>query len=120
MNDKTNSANTQAPATEVVDENHIIAERREKLAKLRSNGVAFPNDFMPTHLAADLHALPHLMDTAQVTVVTVAVAADGNLEVHLGVFFIRLGAAQIPRDTGRAAPGVIPARSLGLESIGVQ
>ena len=56
MNDKTNSANTQSSATEAIDENHIIAERREKLAKLRSNGVAFPNDFVPTHLAADLHA----------------------------------------------------------------
>ena len=51
MNDKTN----QTPATEVVDENHIIAERREKLAKLRASGVAFPNDFVPTHLATDLH-----------------------------------------------------------------
>ena len=56
MNDKTNSANTSAPATEAVDENHIIAERREKLAKLRANGIAFPNDFVPTHLATDLHA----------------------------------------------------------------
>jgi len=55
MNDKTNSANNQAPATEVIDENHIIAERREKLAKLREGGIAFPNDFVPTHLAADLH-----------------------------------------------------------------
>ena len=51
MNDKTNLP----PATEVVDENHIIAERREKLAKLREGGIAFPNDFVPTHLAADLH-----------------------------------------------------------------
>jgi lysyl-tRNA synthetase, class II len=32
MNDKTNSSNTPAPVTEAVDENHIIAERREKLA----------------------------------------------------------------------------------------
>ena len=39
-----------------VDENHIIAERREKLAQLRAAGIAFPNDFSPTHLAADLHA----------------------------------------------------------------
>ena len=54
MNDKTNLDN--AAATEVVDENHIIAERREKLAKLRAGGVAFPNDFVPTHLASDLHA----------------------------------------------------------------
>jgi lysyl-tRNA synthetase class 2 len=38
------------------DENHIIAERREKLAKLRQAGVPYPNDFLPTHLAADLHA----------------------------------------------------------------
>lgn len=37
------------------DENHIIAERREKLAKLRLAGVPFPNDFVPSHLAADLH-----------------------------------------------------------------
>ena len=53
MNQNTpkNSANTDP-----VDENHIIAERREKLAKLRAAGVAFPNDFSPTHLAADLHA----------------------------------------------------------------
>ena len=42
--------------TPIVDENHIIAERREKLANLRKNGVAFPNDFVPSHLAADLHA----------------------------------------------------------------
>jgi len=41
--------------TPIVDENHIIAERREKLAQLRKNGVAFPNDFVPTHHAADLH-----------------------------------------------------------------
>ena len=55
MNDKTNLGSNPAPTAEVVDENHIIAERREKLAKLREGGVAFPNDFVPTHLAADLH-----------------------------------------------------------------
>ena len=55
MNDKTNLGTTPSPATEAVDENHIIAERREKLVKLREAGVAFPNDFVPTHLAADLH-----------------------------------------------------------------
>jgi lysyl-tRNA synthetase class 2 len=55
MNDKTNLGSNPAPTAEVVDENHIIAERREKLAKLREGGAAFPNDFVPTHLAADLH-----------------------------------------------------------------
>ncbi len=43
------------PEAAIIDENHIIAERREKLAALRSQGVAFPNDFVPTHLAIDLH-----------------------------------------------------------------
>ena len=38
------------------DENAIIAERRAKLAALREQGVAFPNDFRPQHYAADLHA----------------------------------------------------------------
>jgi lysyl-tRNA synthetase class 2 len=36
------------------DENHIMAERRAKLAALRAAGTAFPNDFDRTHLAGDL------------------------------------------------------------------
>jgi len=47
---------TQEQQSPIVDENHIIAERREKLANLRKAGVAFPNDFVPTHHAVDLHA----------------------------------------------------------------
>ncbi len=37
------------------DENQIIAERRARLAELRSRGAAFPNDFRREHFAADLH-----------------------------------------------------------------
>ncbi|MBL8519285.1 MAG: lysine--tRNA ligase [Betaproteobacteria bacterium] len=47
------------PVQAPVDESHVIAERRAKLAALRAvapAGVAFPNDFRPQHLAADLHA----------------------------------------------------------------
>jgi len=36
------------------DENAIVAERRAKLARLREEGVAFPNDFVPAHRAAAL------------------------------------------------------------------
>ena len=32
------------------EENHIIAERRAKLAALRAAGVAYPNDFERTDL----------------------------------------------------------------------
>lgn len=46
----------QNTATTVVaeDENHIIAERRAKLAALRAAGVAYPNDFERTDLFGDL------------------------------------------------------------------
>jgi lysyl-tRNA synthetase class 2 len=36
------------------DENHLIAERRAKLAKLRERGNAFPNDFRRDALAGDI------------------------------------------------------------------
>ncbi len=38
------------------DENQLMTERRAKLARLRGQGVAFPNDFRRDALAADLHA----------------------------------------------------------------
>ena len=46
---------TPTDAAPAPDTNPLIAERREKLAALRARGVAFPNDFRPTHHAADLH-----------------------------------------------------------------
>ncbi|MGO3743299.1 lysine--tRNA ligase [Kerstersia sp.] len=46
---------SSTPATPVTDENRLIAERRGKLARLRTEGVAFPNDFQPDAHAADLH-----------------------------------------------------------------
>ena len=47
---------TSSP-TPPLDENKLIAERREKLAAIRAQGgVAFPNDFKPANRAADLVA----------------------------------------------------------------
>ena len=58
-----NQQNNEAKNNETVaiDENHVIAERREKLKAIReaakANGnAAFPNDFKPQHKAADLQA----------------------------------------------------------------
>ena len=39
-----------------IDENKLIAERREKLKALRGQGVAFPNDFKIDAFAGDLQA----------------------------------------------------------------
>ena len=66
-------SNNNTPATTEaapVDENQLIAERREKLKAIRARqaqgqGVAFPNDFKPAHHAATLHEL-HGDKTAEV------------------------------------------------------
>ncbi len=47
----TDQTSAPQPAT---DENHLIAERRAKLAALRAQGVAFPNDFRRADYAQDL------------------------------------------------------------------
>jgi len=63
--------NTPAtPEAAPVDENQLMAERREKLKVMRARqaagqGVAFPNDFKPAHHAATLHEL-HGDKTAEV------------------------------------------------------
>jgi lysyl-tRNA synthetase class 2 len=44
------------PEPVVIDENELIAQRRQKLAEQRTLGIAFPNDFRRDALAADLHA----------------------------------------------------------------
>ena len=48
--DKNKPGPTEAPQ----DENQIIAERRAKLARLREQGPAYPNDFRRKDLCADL------------------------------------------------------------------
>jgi lysyl-tRNA synthetase class 2 len=47
--------NDSTPSSLATDENHLIAERRGKLSKLRADGVAYPNDFRPDIQAAELH-----------------------------------------------------------------
>jgi len=60
--------NTTQPST-----HDLIAERRAKLAHLRSKGQAFPNDFKPDAFASDLHAVhdnadPELLEKENIAV----------------------------------------------------
>jgi len=54
MSDGKENVPVQSEGTEA-EVNHLIAERRVKLARLREHGVAFPNDFRRDSTAEQLH-----------------------------------------------------------------
>lgn len=68
--------NPPAPPT---DENQLIAERREKLAAIRAQGVAFPNDFKPKHRAAELLRLHGEETNEQLEPQAIKVSIAGRL-----------------------------------------
>ncbi|MBV8665323.1 MAG: lysine--tRNA ligase [Burkholderiaceae bacterium] len=74
-----NDAQPQTAQTEQIDENSIIAERRAKLTQLRSEGPAFPNDFRPTHKAAELHAQYGELDNEALDAQAVKVSVAGRM-----------------------------------------
>jgi len=71
--------NEPSNAVPEVDENKLIAERRGKLAVLREQGNAYPNDFRPTHIAADLHRDYAERDAAWFEVNPVRVSVAGRM-----------------------------------------
>ena len=62
-----------------VDENALIAERRDKLAAIRLRGVAFPNDFKPKHRAAELARKYGHLDNEALEPQAIAVSVAGRL-----------------------------------------
>jgi lysyl-tRNA synthetase class 2 len=61
------------------DENKLIAQRREKLAVLRENGTAYPNDFRRDSLAAGLHELYVDKSTEELEQMQVRVSVAGRM-----------------------------------------
>ncbi len=61
------------------DENQIIAERRAKLAALRAQGQAYPNDFRRDALAADLHAKHGAVANEALEPQAIRVAVSGRM-----------------------------------------
>ena len=50
----TGAAEEHSPETLLAEENKLIAERRDKLSRIRAAGNAFPNDFRRDASAAEL------------------------------------------------------------------
>ena len=72
------------PTTAPQDENQLILERREKLKVLRQaqqegKGVAFPNDFKPSHKAEQLFAQYDAHDTETLAAMSVTVKVAGRM-----------------------------------------
>ncbi len=100
MSDSNKTANaTVAPAAPAVDENQLMAERREKLKAIRAAGIAFPNDFKPATHAAALFAA-HGEKTAE------------QLEAE-GVIASIAGRMMLKRVMGKASFATLQDGSLG-------
>ncbi|MBK1673442.1 lysine--tRNA ligase [Ectothiorhodospira shaposhnikovii] len=61
------------------DENKLIAQRREKLGRLREGGIAFPNDFRRNVMAGELHAEYDERDDAFFEQAPVRVSVAGRM-----------------------------------------
>jgi len=64
---------------QTVDENKLIAQRREKLKALREQGIAFPNDFRRNVVAGELHAEYDEKEAAELESVGLRVKVAGRL-----------------------------------------
>ncbi|WP_153100716.1 lysine--tRNA ligase [Paraburkholderia hayleyella] len=103
---------TQTPAAAELDDNSIIAERRDKLRALREQGIAYPNDFRPTHHAADLQEHYAASDKEALEAQAPAVALAGRMMLKrvmgkASFATVRDGSGQIqffitPADVGEA------------------
>ena len=65
------------------DENQIIAERRAKLAALRAQGQAYPNDFHRDAVAGELHGRHDAKSNEELEVPPIVVAV-GSEERRVG------------------------------------
>jgi len=65
--------------SEQLDENKLIAQRREKLTAMREQGNAFPNDFRRDCMAGELHAKYDAMDASELEAAGQRVRVAGRL-----------------------------------------
>lgn len=66
-------------ADAVVDLNNELKTRREKLANLREQGIAFPNDFRRDHTSDQLHAEFGGKENEELEALNIEVAVAGRM-----------------------------------------
>ena len=66
-------------ADAVVDLNNELKTRREKLANLREQGIAFPNDFRRDHTSDQLHAEFDGKENEELEALNIEVAVAGRM-----------------------------------------
>lgn len=71
-----------------IDENKLIAERREKLAAIRAQGSAFPNSFRPEHKAADLQSEFGEQEKSSLEELNHKVSVAGRVIRNRGAFMV--------------------------------
>ncbi len=71
--------NTQEVVMTTEDENHIIAERRAKLAKWREEGRAYPNDFVRKDLFGDIRTKYENATAEELEALQPEVAVSGRM-----------------------------------------
>ncbi len=93
---------------------HLAATRRNDLVVLEHHRFAGAVAQLVDALLHDPHRLLHLLDAAEVPIPAVAVLADRNIELQLGVALIGLRLAKIPGDVGAAQHDAGEAPGQGL------
>lgn len=88
MTDNTPDNNTDSSQSDNLEENRLIAERREKLAALRSKGNAFPNRWRREHLAAELDEKYQNFDKAQLENMQEQGSVAGRIMAKRGPFIV--------------------------------
>jgi lysyl-tRNA synthetase class 2 len=83
MSDNSQDSN----ANQQPEDNHIIAERKQKLAELQDKrGIAFPNDFDVTHKAGDLQAAYGDLDKETIEGKDISISVAGRVMRRGGPF----------------------------------
>lgn len=79
---------TDSDGSVATDENKLIAERRAKLAELRTQGNAFPNDFRRTATAFELHSQFAEHDKESLETANQQFSVAGRLTRNRGAFLL--------------------------------